>query len=60
MNIEIGSIEKDLSKEINMYKELLNTKATLLDRELMKKSFKENLGMIVPPRNKIIYLNLAE
>ncbi len=60
MNIEIESIEKKKSVEINKYKELLNTKATLLDKELVGKSFKENLGMDVPSRNKIIYLNLAE
>ena len=60
MNIEIESIEKKKSVEINKYKELLNTKATFLDKELVGKSFKENLGMDVPSRNKIIYLNLAE
>mgnify|MGYP001475068250 CR=1 FL=1 len=60
MNIEIESIEKKKSVEVNKYKELLNAKATLLDKELVGKSFKENLGMDVPSRNKIIYLNLAE
>ncbi|MEC9205656.1 MAG: cell division protein FtsL [Pseudomonadota bacterium] len=60
MNIEIENIGKTLSIEINKHKELLNARAILLDRELVKKSFKENLGMIVPPRNKIIYLDLAE
>tara|TARA_Y100001949_G_C15982634_1_gene329052 strand:+ start:1521 stop:1790 length:270 start_codon:yes stop_codon:yes gene_type:complete len=60
MNIKVESIEKDLSIEINQYKELLNTKTTLLEKELMRKGFKESLGMDIPSKNRIIYLDLVE
>ena len=60
MNIQIESVEKQLSIKINQYKELLNVKTTLLEKELMKEGFKKSLGMDIPSKNRIIYLDLAE
>ena len=60
MNIQIESVEKQLSIKINQYKELLNVKTTLLEKELMKEGFKKSLGMDIPSKNRIIYLELAE
>ncbi len=60
MNIQIESVEKQLSIKINQYKELLNVKTTLLEKELMKEGFKKSLGMDIHSKNRIIYLDLAE
>ena len=60
MNIQIESVEKQLSIKINQYKELLNVRTTLLEKELMKEGFKKSLGMDIPSKNRIIYLDLAE
>ena len=60
MNIEIESTEKDLSVKKNEYKKLLNIKTTLLEKELIRKGFRESLGMDVPSKDKVIYLDLAK
>ena len=60
MNIQIESVEKELSIKVNQYKELLNIKTNLLEKELMREGFKKSLGMDIPSKDRIIYLDLAE
>ena len=59
MNINIEAIEKELSFELNEHKRLLDTKAKLINEKLVT-DVKKSLGMEIPSKKKIIYLDLVE
>jgi hypothetical protein len=59
MNINIEDIEKELSFELNEHKRLLDTKAKLINEKLVT-DVKKSLGMEIPSKKKIIYLDLVE
>ena len=59
MNISIEDIEKELSFELNEHKRLLDTKAKLINEKLVT-DVKKSLGMEIPSKKKIIYLDLVE
>ena len=60
MNINIEDIEKELSFELNEHKRLLDTKAKLINQKLLNSDIKKSLGMEIPSKKKIIYLDLVE
>ena len=60
MNISIEDIEKELSFELNEHKRLLDTKAKLINQKLLNSDIKKSLGMEIPSKKKIIYLDLVE
>ena len=60
MNINIENIEKELSFELNEHKRLLDTKAKLINQKLVNTDIKKSLGMEIPSKKKIIYLDLVE
>ena len=60
MNISIENIEKELSFELNEHKRLLDTKAKLINQKLVNTDIKKSLGMEIPSKKKIIYLDLVE
>ena len=60
MNIEIEKIERNLAKELNTHKRLLDIKTNLLEKELVSENIEKSLGMEIPPKNKIIYLDLVK
>ena len=59
MNIHIENIEKELSFELNEHKRLLDIKAKLINEKLVT-DVKKSLGMEIPSKKKIIYLDLVE
>ena len=60
MNINIEKSEKDLSYQLNQHKKLLDIKAQLIDENLSDTNIKKILGMEIPKKNKIIYIDLVE
>jgi len=60
VNIEIEKSEKKLSNELNEHKRLLDIKARLIDKKLTNSNIKRILGMEIPDKNKIIYIDLVE
>jgi hypothetical protein len=52
--------EKNISKYLNEHKRLLDIRTKLLDKKLITKNIKKTLGMEIPSKEKIIYLNLVE
>ena len=60
MNINIEKSEKDLSYQLNQHKKLLDIKAQLIDENLSDRNIKKILGMEIPNKNKIIYIDLVE
>ena len=60
VNIEIEKSEKKLSNELNEHKRLLDIKAQLIDKKLTNSNIKRILGMEIPDKNKIIYIDLVE
>ena len=60
MNIQIEKSEKELSLQLNQHKKLLDTKAQLIDEKLTDTDIKKSLGMEIPSKKKIIYLDLVE
>ena len=60
MNISIEDIEKELSFELNEHKRLLDTKAKLINEKMASPKKKKSLGMEIPSKKKIIYLDLVE
>ena len=57
MNINIEKSEKDLSYQLNQHKKLLDIKAQLIDENLSDTNIKKILGMEIPNKNKIIYID---
>ena len=60
MNIDIEMAEKNLSIELNQHMKLLDMKRKLLEKKLVTQNIEESLGMEIPSKKKIIYLNLVE
>ncbi|MFL2559918.1 MAG: hypothetical protein ACJ0QT_02055 [Gammaproteobacteria bacterium] len=60
MNIDIEKTEENLSIELNKHKKLLDMKSKLLEKKLVTQNIEESLGMEIPSKKKIIYLNLVE
>ncbi len=60
MNIQIEKSEKELSLQLNQHKKLLDTKAQLIDEKLTDTDIKRILGMKIPNKNKVIYIDLVE
>ena len=60
MNIKIEKSEKELSLQLNQHKKLLDTKAQLIDKKLTDTDIKRILGMKIPNKNKVIYIDLVE
>ena len=60
INIDIERSEKKLSNELNEHKRLLDIKAQLIDKKLTDSNIKRILGMDIPDKNKIIYIDLVE
>jgi|TARA_X000000368_G_C22650336_1_gene545008 cell division protein FtsL len=60
MNIQIEKSEKELSLQLNQHKKLLDTKAQLIDKKLTDTDIKRILGMKIPNKNKVIYIDLVE
>ncbi len=60
MNIQIEKSEKELSLQLNQHKKLLDTKAKLIDEKLTDTDIKRILGMKIPNKNKVIYIDLVE
>ena len=60
MNIQIEKSEKELSRQLNQHKKLLDAKAQLIDEKLTNTNIKRILGMKIPNKNKVIYIDLVE
>ena len=60
INIDIENLEKKLSNELNEHKKLLEIKAQLIDKKLTDSNIKRILGMEIPDKNKVIYIDLVE
>jgi cell division protein FtsL len=60
MNISIENIEQELSFELNEHKRLLDTKGKLINQKLVNTNIGKSLGMEIPSKKKIIYLDLVE
>ena len=60
MNIQIEKSEKELSLQLNKHKKLLDTKAQLIDEKLTDTDIKRILGMKIPNKNEVIYIDLVE
>ena len=60
MNIDIERTENYLSIELTQHMKLLDMKRKLLEKKLVTQNIEERLGMEIPSKKKIIYLNLVE
>ena len=60
MNIQIEKSEKELSLQLNQHKKLLDTKAQIIDEKLTDTDIKRILGMKIPNKNNVIYIDLVE
>tara|TARA_B100000941_G_C28473536_1_gene537808 strand:- start:65 stop:334 length:270 start_codon:yes stop_codon:yes gene_type:complete len=60
MNIEIETTDKKLTQEINDYKNLLDKKTKILNKVLLEEKITKDLNMVLPSKERIIYLNSIE
>ena len=60
MNIDIEKTEQKLSYELNKHKKLLDMRSKLIEKKLINTDIKKSLGMEIPSKKKIIYLDLVE
>ena len=60
MNIQIEKYEKELSRQLNQHKKILDTKSKLIDKKLTNTNIKRILGMKIPNKNKVIYIEFVE
>ena len=60
MNIQIEKTDIRLSKEINDYKNLLDKKTKILNKVLLEERITKDLNMILPSKDRVIYLNSIE
>ena len=60
MNIEIEMTDTRLSQEINDYRNLLDKKTKILNKVLLEERITKDLDMILPSKDRIIYLNSIE
>jgi len=59
-SIDIEMIDVRLSQEINDYKNLLDKKTKILNKVLLEERITKDLKMILPSKDRIIYLNSIE
>ena len=60
MNIDIEKTEQKLSYQMNKHKKLLDMRSKLIEKKLINTDIKKSLGMEIPSKKKIIYLDLVE
>ena len=60
MNISIENTEQSLQFQLNEHKRLLDIKAKLINKKLVNTDIEKSLGMEIPSKKKIIYLDLVE
>tara|TARA_B100000214_G_scaffold213085_1_gene154784 strand:+ start:1060 stop:1329 length:270 start_codon:yes stop_codon:yes gene_type:complete len=60
MNIEIETTDKKITLEINNYKNLLDKKTKILNKVLLEEKITKDLNMVLPNKERIIYLNSIE
>ncbi len=60
LNIEIERSDRDMSNKINQYKLLMNKKTRILNENLTDEKLRRDLGMKLPQREEVIYLNSVE
>ena len=60
MNIDIEKTEQKLSYQLNKHKKLLDMRSKLIEKKLINTDIKKSLGMEIPSKKKIIYLDLVE
>ena len=60
MNIEIEATDKKITLEINDYKNLLDKKTKILNKVLLEEKITKDLNMVLPNKERIIYLNSIE
>ena len=60
MNIEIETTDKKITQEINDYKNLLDKKTKILNKVLLEEKITKDLNMVLPSKERIIYLNSIE
>ena len=60
MNIEIETTDKKLTQEINDYKNLLDKQTKILNKVLLEEKITKDLNMVLPSKERIIYLNSIE
>ena len=60
MNIDIEMTDIRLSQEINDYKNLLDKKTKILNKVLLEERITKDLKMVLPSKDRIIYLNSIE
>ena len=58
LNIEVSKNEKILFETSEKYRELLREKINLTDSKLQNNSLGETLGMSLPPKERILIMNL--
>ena len=58
LNIEVSKNERILFETSERYRELLEQKVNLTDSKLQKNSLGETLGMSLPPKKRILIMNL--
>jgi cell division protein FtsL len=58
LNIEVSKNEKILFETSEKYRELLRQKINLTDSKLQKNSLGGALGMSLPPKERILIMNL--
>ena len=58
LNIEVSKNEKILFESSEKYRELLRQKINLTDSKLQKNSLGGTLGMSLPPKERILIMNL--
>lgn len=60
MNIEIETTDKKITQEINDYKNLLDKQTKILNKVLLEEKITKDLNMVLPSKERIIYLNSIE
>ena len=60
MNIEIETTDKKITQEINNYKNLLDKQTKILNKVLLEEKITKDLNMVLPSKERIIYLNSIE
>ena len=55
--IELEESEKLLAEQLNNHKKLLDKKTNLINKKIIKENIVNSLGMQIPSKDRIIYLN---
>ena len=57
VTIELEKSEKILAEKLNYHKKLLDKKTNFINKNLIEDNIVNTLGMHLPPKDRIIYLN---